>query len=745
MEHEDTPVIQTPPAVELATVKAAACECDCKPCTDGDCADCTDSACECAACKDCAMQAKTAKTAKAAALPATLEAPAKIQVEHFATAPQTASSANDSDRTIDVIWYAGASVPRYDWHDGSEYDLTLDMAGCRMDRLNNGGAVLDGHYGGSVQNQLGVTVKAWAEGKSGKATLRFSMRDSVTPIWEDVKNKIIQNLSPGIWIYQTKDTTEKGQQRKQLLAIDWEPFEISLVPVPADAGTEFMSADTGLKPVPAIQPNPAAAIQPPAVSTELTGTQQTMTPEQIAAAELARQTEVINAASLAAVQAGMQAERVRAAGIRQIVALAHLGETDSPVLINRLIDGGITLEAARVQVFEAMAAKTAATVVIPTGAVTRDNRDTFRSQIEAGILLRADPKGLTAEQTLLGRDFAGLSLVEVARECLNQCGVKTRGLYPDAIAKAALFGPRGAPEYFEGAGMMTTSDFPGILANVANKFLRQAYDAAPKTFMPFCRQVSNKDFKPRASVQLSDVPTLSKINEKGEFHKAALSDNKETYSLATYGEIIPITRKVIINDDLGAMTRIPAGLGQAAANLESDTVWGVITTNANLADAVALFHATHKNLNASNALALAGLAVARAAMRVVKGPKGTFLNLVPKYLIVPAALENAALQLIFPTQLAAATAGAIIPVWITNLTPIVEPRLDAVASVGATNWFMAADPSQIDGIEYCYLEGQQGVYIETRYGFEVDGVEIKARLDFAAAAVEPRGLQKNTA
>ncbi len=68
-----------------------------------------------------------------------------------------------------------------------------------------------------------------------------------------------------------------------------------------------------------------------------------------------------------------------------------------------------------------------------------------------------------------------------------------------------------------------------------------------------------------------------------------------------------------------------------------------------------------------------------------------------------------------------------------------------MASVGVTNWFMVADPSQIDTIEYCYLEGQQGVYIETRYGFEVDGVEIKARLDFAAAAVEPRGLQKNTA
>ena len=61
------------------------------------------------------------------------------------------------------------------------------------------------------------------------------------------------------------------------------------------------------------------------------------------------------------------------------------------------------------------------------------------------------------------------------------------------------------------------------------------------------------------------------------------------------------------------------------------------------------------------------------------------------------------------------------------------------------NWYTAADPSAIDTIEYCYLEGQPGVYIETRQGFEVDGVEIKARLDFAAAANDHRGLQKNTA
>lgn len=689
-------------------------------------------------------ETEVSQPAHAAVPPPEMLLPTAVRVEYFAipaAAAVAATTANDVDRTIDVVWYAGATVPRVDWSTGTEYDLALDMGGCRLDRLNNGGAVEDGHWGGTVRNQLGVVNKAWVKGKTGMATLRFSMREDVTPVWNDIKNRIIQNLSPGLWIYQTKDITTKDDARKQLLAIDWEPFAIALVPVGADCGTEFLSA-AGRVPTPAAaKPNVVEPTGPPAQGAPVMET--VLTAEQIAAAEVARQSEVArqNAVTLAAVQEGIRAERMRADGIRQIVTLAALGESEA----NRLIDAGTTLEAARVQVFEKMAARAAASPQNPHCAVTRESRDTFRAAIEAGILLRADPRGVTADQRELGREYAGLSLVEIARECLNAAGVKTRGLYPDQVAKAALFGPRGAPEYFEGAGMITSSDLPGILANVANKFLRQAYDAAPKTFMPFCRQVSVKDFKPRASVQLSDVPTLSKINEKGEFHTAALSDNKETYALATYGEIIPITRKVIINDDMDALTRIPAGLGVAAANLESDTVWGVMTANAAMADGVALFHATHKNLNTGNALAIAALGASRAAMRVVKGPKGTFLNLVPKYLIAPAALEQTALQLIFPSQLAAPSAGVVVPQWITNLTPIIEPRLDAKAGTGTTDWFMSADSSQIDGIEYCYLEGQQGVYIETQYGFDVDGVKVKARLDFAAACVEFRGLQKNAA
>jgi hypothetical protein len=612
---------------------------------------------------------------------------------------------------------------------GEEYDLTLDMKGCRMDRLNNGGPVLDSHCAYGVESQLGVVRKAWIDKSNAMASVQFSKRDAITPVWNDVRAGIIQNLSPGVWIHEKMDTTPKGQERKEYTATDWEPFEISLVSVPADANTTFMSA---------VETQPPA--NPNVLEVQRASAQKEKPVEPItqAAGDEARQNEV---ALAAARDEAVKAERLRAGNIRTMAAPFKMEDK----FVTAMIDEGVSVEIARERIMTKLAAQFSdkpTDPINPHVTMTADATDKRRVGLEAAILFRGNPGDSKLREA--GREYAGLTLVDVARECLDAAGVKTRGMSRNDIARVALQGRFGASEYFEG-GMSTVSDFPNILANVANKTLRQAYEAAPRTFVPFCRQVSASDFKPINRVQLSDVPTLSKVNEKGEFHRTALSDSKETYSLATFGEIVAITRKVIVNDDLQALTRVPAGLGQAAAQLESDTVWGVVTANGNMADSVALFHATHKNLNTSNPLALAGMGVGRTAFRTQKAPKGTILNLQPRYLIVPAALEQTADQLIYPINLAATAVTGVVPTWVQSMVKIVEGRLDAVTTYGVTNWFMAADPSQIDTIEYCYLEGQQGVYIETRQGFEVDGVEIKARLDFAAGAIDFRGLSKNTA
>ncbi len=669
----------------------------------------------------------------AAAEPESQPEPPEFQVERFTVEATFAPpSANDDARTIDAVWYTGAKVPRFDWRSGEEYDLILDMKGCRMDRLNSGGPVLDSHSAYGVESQLGVVRKAWAKKSTGLATIQFSKRDAVTPIWNDVKGGIIQNLSPGMWIYKKVDTTPKGQERREFTATDWEPFEISLVSVPADAATNFMSAAV-------TPPAPPSVVETERASAHTKETPEMETTTQDPGVE-ARQNEV---ALAAARDEAVKAERLRASKIRAIATGPFKVEES---FLAALIDEGVSVETARERIMTKLDAEYRKNPIVPLGPPHfggKDEVDKRREGMEAALLLRGNPRA-SGEMVEKGREFAGLTLVDMARECLNAAGVKTRGMDRHEIARVALQGRHGASEYFDGA--MTTSDFPNILANVANKTLRQAYEAAPRTFVPFCRQVTAADFKPVNRIQLSDIAALQKTNENGEFVRIYLGDSKESYALTTWGGIVPITRKVVLNDDLQALTRIPAGLGIAAATLESDTVWAVITANANMADGLPLFHATHKNLTATNGLAaVANITAARKAMRKQTAPKGTILNLIPKYLIIPAALEGIAVQITNPINLAATASSADVPAFVRAMVPIVEPRLDAVASVGDTNWYTAADPSSIDTIEYCYLEGQQGVYIETRQGFEVDGVEIKARLDFAAAAIDFRGLQKNTA
>jgi hypothetical protein len=176
--------------------------------------------------------------------------------------------------------------------------------------------------------------------------------------------------------------------------------------------------------------------------------------------------------------------------------------------------------------------------------------------------------------------------------------------------------------------------------------------------------------------------------------------------------------------------------GTAAATLESDVVWSIVTANPIMGDGVALFHASHKNLTATGtALDVASLGRARAAMARQTGLDGkTVLNIRPAFLVVPSSLELTA------EQLPAITTN-VVPQSIRSLSVIAEPRLDPAS--GAIPWYLFASPSTIDTIEYAYLEGQDGVFIETRNGFDVDGLEIKARLDFGAKAIDWRGMQKN--
>lgn len=613
---------------------------------------------------------------------------------------------NADSRTVDIVFFTGIDVPRMSFFDGP-YTLRFDPQGADLSRLNSGAPVLDNHEDmNGAAGQKGVVDKAWmAEDGRYMATLRFSKRPEVDGLWQDIQDKIITKFSMGVEILAATEKRDKSNKLELRTATQWRPFELSIAPIPADFGTTTLNAE------------------PEAVTTTLA--------EETTQHEEKNMSETLNAGAVTSGTApdlevlrneAILAERSRVTTITNRVKAANL----SAEFACGLIAEGATTEVASDKIFEELA-KQAAKQTPTTSHVTvgRDETTNLRADMEAAMLHRAAPSSATLTEG--AREYAGFSLVRCAEECLSAKGIRSRGMSTNEVVGLAL----------------STSDFPNILANVANKSLRKGYDSAPQTFKPISRQVSTADFKTISRVQTSDMPTPTKVNEHGEFKRVSISDSKETYSIATYGEIIAITRQTIINDDLSALTRIPQITGTAYANFESDTVWGVVTTNAAMvSDSVALFHASHSNLTSGGSSALADTSIdtLRKKMRLQTAPKGTVMNLIPSYLVVPAALEGAALRLIRPANLAATDYTKVVPDYVRSLTPVIEPRLDAAS---ATAWYLFADTGTIDGIEYCYLQGNEGVFSESRMGFDVDGVELKTRLDFGAAAVEYRGMQKS--
>ena len=401
-----------------------------------------------------------------------------------------------------------------------------------------------------------------------------------------------------------------------------------------------------------------------------------------------------------------------------------------------MIGKGLSLDAIRGAILDKIAERDAAggRTTEPVFAQARTgesaNDVAFRDGMENAILHRANPGAVKLTEP--GRQFRGLTLIEMAREALQRRGVNTRGMSRLEVAGEALLG-RDAVGYHGG------SDFPSILANVANKSLRAAYDGTPRTFVAWAKQTSIPDFKQVQRTQLGGAPDLLRVPESGEFTYGTIGEGKEVYALTTYGRIIGINRQTLINDDLDAFTRVPTAFGASAADLESDLVYGVLIANANMNDGVALFHATHGNLGTAAAITEASLAEAYRAFGNQKGLEGRVISVQPRYIITPPGTRSVEARKNVTATTPSAVAG--VNAFAGRLEPIEEPRL--IPAAGADPWFLSADPSRVDTVEYAYLDGANGIFTETRTGFEVDGIEIKARHDFAAKAIDWRGLFKN--
>jgi hypothetical protein len=405
---------------------------------------------------------------------------------------------------------------------------------------------------------------------------------------------------------------------------------------------------------------------------------------------------------------------------RQIRALGRQAGAPTAT-IDDLIDRGASVADARQALLFDLVAR-GRTEIRTSPHTTLDNPDTLVRAMAESLMVRVSPSFRPSGEA---RQFVGLSIPDLARELLRRAGYNTTAMSADAIITRALH---------------TTSDFPNVLADFLGRTLREAYALAPSGIRQLARETTAADFRKKSRIMLdSSGMTLEKVNEHGEFKSGSMVDTAESYAIDSFGRIFGITRKALINDDLGAFTDLTRRLGQAAANFEAQFLVDLLTSAAGagptMSDGATLFHATHGNVaTVAAAPSVDSLSAARLKLRRQTGPSGGLIAVPPRYLLLPPELETLGEQLM--TELLATQVADVNP--FSKLSLVIEPRL-----ADAFRWYLTADPAVVDGLEFAYLAGAPGPMTETRAGFEVDGVQVKVRLDYGAGFVESRSWTTN--
>lgn len=397
------------------------------------------------------------------------------------------------------------------------------------------------------------------------------------------------------------------------------------------------------------------------------------------------------------------------AQIRSAVTYARL----PAAFANDLIDREATVEEARSAVFAEMQRRSVPVSNIRVGP-SGDDPAVVQDRMAEALACRA----MGTEPSEGARAYMSLGMSDMARQSLQrsgQAGIATLGR--EEVLTRALH---------------TTSDFPNLLTATGNRILMPAYRAAESQLKQLARQRTADDFRPMSLLKLGEFGKLQKVTEAGEIKALTTGEAKEGYSLETFGGMFNLSRKAIINDDLGAFARWAEMMGRAAAETEADQLVALLTGNPVMDDGNALFSAAHGNLSATGAAPdVDSLSAARLALRRQTGLDGVSpISATPKFILAAPELETTFEKLL--AELAAAKVDDQNP-FSGKMTLLIEPRLSG------DDWYVFADPAMLPVLEYAYLSSAQGPQIASRDGWEVLGREFRVVLDFGCGAVDWRG------
>jgi ATP-dependent protease ClpP protease subunit len=416
------------------------------------------------------------------------------------------------------------------------------------------------------------------------------------------------------------------------------------------------------------------------------------------------------------------------ADLRQIAERGDLGAE----WVLAQAEAGVTLDVARDAAIDAVAAK-ARVAPVRSVVVTRDEGDTFRAQAAVALSDTVVSRAPSAE----AGDLRGLTLLGLGREILARAGERNvHRLTNDQVASRVL-----------AAGSHTTSDFSGVLANSLNKTVRDLYAAMPNNWAGWCEEVEVDDFKTITASNIGQFPEPVEMVESGPVTLGTVGEESETYAVKERGRLFKVSRQAIVNDDTRALQRMAQGAALGGYTALRRAVFGVLTTNAAMADTIALFNASHSNLGTAGALDSTKFSELYQLLCEQTGPSRTGQSPTAAPLPPPTSVAlivapqdyRTALELV-SNIIVPTTAGSALPMEYRQMTSVI---MDPFLNTGNDPYYMARTEPGMRALEIAYLRGGRTPAVTSAEVIEHTGVTYRVMFDFGVKAVTWRTIAGN--
>lgn len=588
--------------------------------------------------------------------------------------------------TIVVSLGTGAPVQRWDYAERRGYIevLSMDPGAIRLGRMNSGALFIQDHASYSVESTIGAFVPDSVRVENGEliGVVKLSRSERAADTVRDIIDGVLTSTSVG-YLVHSWEITEGADGTETRTATDWEPYEGSIVVVPADVTGGVRSA--------------AVADH----NSPMEGGKMGEVKENAVNEQAARDAEIKAAAEKAVKDYADRCADIRAAGRKMGLEQDQI----EGMVENR----ALTADSAIRAMLDLRAAKDAEKPTNCRVDVTADEREKRSGLIENALCVRSNIKGVEVNRDAQ-REFGALTLVEIIRSYLGG----------DArfCSETELY------------QRMTSSDFPLILANLGQKALL-ARTPQIEEYMWFTKLFSRmdyNDYKAHNTPWLGTATTLAQVNEGDTYTSGSMNERNEASQAFDYGRDFDFTRQMMINDDSSAFTMGAELFAEAAWRTASNLCGALLSGNQTMGDGKQLFHNDHANIGASGGVPTAARIndldqLLLNQTRPVPGGGTERIGTAGRFLLIPASLKPTIRQLFMPIAR---------PDYTTEMVAagIPEENQIIVPPFSGTAYYMAT--GRTNAARYGFLRGENGLVMSTYPVEAADKLVYHARLTFGA-------------